>query len=92
MKQYTCDICEKVFTKDKLRNHYEHQHNINNSKKVYQCNICTTTFKAQRNFTSHIKIVHKGQKDYKCESCGKSFSESFNLNRHINLVHKGKKD
>ena len=91
MKEFQCDICEKVFsTIVKLKKHYNNNHK-NSDNTLPQCNICFKSFQAVKISKLHMKSVHGGKR-YKCKSCSKSFTQLGNLNKHIYTIHKGFKD
>ena len=72
MKEFQCEICEKLFnTKNYLKKHYNRIHN--NSGKVSTCNVCTKSFRSKQDLTIHIKTCHRG-KHYKCDSCITGYS------------------
>ena len=76
IKEYKCEICEEIFTAEKiLKRHFKTTHNSILKTKSHQCNICTKYFATLSQLTLHIKTFHEGHKNHKCESCGKSFSK-----------------
>ena len=90
MKEFKCEICEKVYkTKKYLGNHYNYHHN--NSGNVHNCNVCTKSFQSKKTLLMHIKSVH-GRKRHECKSCGTLCSRAADLKKHIYTVHEGHKD
>ena len=50
------------------------------------CNICSKSFKSNRNLSQHIQSVHKGLK-YPCNLCEYKATKKGYLKTHIESVH-----
>jgi hypothetical protein len=62
---YTCDKCEKSFSrKSGLTMHIK----VHTGDKPYKCGRCMTLFARKSTLVDHMK-VHTGEKPYKCDRC-----------------------
>ena len=52
-----------------------------NGERSYVCEICSKTFKDNKNLKSH-KRVHSNEKPFTCDECGKSYRDSGKLKVH----------
>jgi KRAB domain-containing zinc finger protein len=76
-KSYTCNICDKAFTRsDSLKNHkYTHT-----GEKPYKCDQCDKAFADSGSLSTH-KRIHTGNL-FKCDQCDYACTSSRDLNRH----------
>ncbi|GLH08131.1 Zinc finger protein 1 [Gryllus bimaculatus] len=78
--QYTCDQCDKAFSKQSslARHKYEHS-----GQRPHKCDVCTKAFKHKHHLTEH-KRLHSGEKPFQCSKCLKRFSHSGSYSQHMN--------
>ncbi|RZF48456.1 hypothetical protein LSTR_LSTR007941 [Laodelphax striatellus] len=78
--QFTCDLCDKAFSKHSslARHRYEHS-----GQRPHKCDICTKAFKHKHHLTEH-KRLHSGEKPFQCAKCLKRFSHSGSYSQHMN--------
>lgn len=85
-KPYTCQHCNKVFTRSW---NFQRHVLIHTGQKPYKCQKCPKAFA----LAAHLKIhnrIHTGEKPYTCNICCRGFAQLTNLQRHI-LTHTGEK-
>lgn len=85
-KPYTCQHCNKVFTRSW---NFQRHILIHTGQKPYKCQKCPKAFA----LAAHLKIhnrIHTGEKPYTCNICCRGFAQLTNLQRHI-LTHTGEK-
>ncbi|XP_018320260.1 zinc finger protein OZF-like isoform X2 [Agrilus planipennis] len=66
VKNHTCLVCNKTFTKSKLKQHMR----IHTKEKPYQCKKCFKRFSMVWNLNRHM-MGHTGEKPFICDICGK---------------------
>ncbi|XP_017774132.1 PREDICTED: zinc finger E-box-binding homeobox protein zag-1-like [Nicrophorus vespilloides] len=78
--QFTCDQCEKAFSKQSslARHKYEHS-----GQRPHKCDECPKAFKHKHHLTEH-KRLHTGEKPFQCSKCLKKFSHSGSYSQHMN--------
>ncbi|KAG5890373.1 hypothetical protein JTB14_010874 [Gonioctena quinquepunctata] len=78
--QFTCDQCDKAFSKQSslARHKYEHS-----GQRPHKCDECPKAFKHKHHLTEH-KRLHSGEKPFQCGKCLKRFSHSGSYSQHMN--------
>ncbi|XP_056648503.1 zinc finger E-box-binding homeobox 2 isoform X1 [Diorhabda sublineata] len=78
--QFTCNQCDKAFSKQSslARHKYEHS-----GQRPHKCDQCTKAFKHKHHLTEH-KRLHSGEKPFQCGKCMKRFSHSGSYSQHMN--------
>ncbi|XP_065206485.1 zinc finger protein 1 isoform X2 [Planococcus citri] len=78
--QFSCEFCDKTFTKQSslARHNYEHS-----GQRPHKCDICTKAFKHKHHLVEH-KRLHSGEKPFQCTKCLKRFSHSGSYSQHMN--------
>ena len=79
---FTCDVCDKVFTK---RDHLTRHKNTHTDIRAFKCHVCDLTFKRKDKLTSHLKM--HGPINVPCNLCGKSFHHQQSLLIHMRKAH-----
>ena len=72
--QHDRDIIQLIPPKE--RNYFKLDNNDKSSdiqEKVFQCDICDSSFNLRKNLTRHYKI-HTGERPFECDICNKRFS------------------
>ena len=87
--EYTCNICEKVFTRQTTLE--EHQ-NIHKEENKQKCEYCGKQFSTVSNLKQHLKIHTGNQKTFQCNICQKEFTRKNRLDTHMQSVHESKND
>lgn len=91
-KEFTCNLCGKVFTRDfDLKRHAE----VHEPDRVYACCDCPKTFRSKGSLREHKKnhistnvTSAEAQKvGCECRYCGHMISRKYDLNRHMKIVH-----
>lgn len=85
MKQYSCSVCLKMFTKSRNRDYHEKVH-----KKRLRCKACHTLFQTSDELKTHYKMNENCEKRHLCPECGKRFREKNLLDAHLRR-HTGEK-
>ena len=88
-KQYSCQPCDKSFTRS--HNLKKHILTVHRGQKPYYCQACDKSYTQSSSLKTHILTFHRGQKPYSCQACDKSYTQSHNLKTHIQKVHEGLK-
>ncbi|CAG2109329.1 unnamed protein product, partial [Medioppia subpectinata] len=80
MGLFTCDQCDKTFSKQSslARHKYEHS-----GQRPHKCDVCNKAFKHKHHLTEH-KRLHSGEKPFQCKKCLKRFSHSGSYSQHMN--------
>ncbi|XP_030752365.1 zinc finger protein 525 isoform X2 [Sitophilus oryzae] len=85
-KQWSCDVCAKLFTtKYFLKKHKR----LHTGEMPYTCNICNKSFTFQQSFHKHM-LYHSSEKPYICNECGRAFKEHSTLQNHFR-IHSGER-
>lgn len=87
-KQYTCDICQKKFSKfHNLKKHLDlHAKNLINK---FTCEHCGRDFKTKATLQRHTYTHTGGEKTFHCQICGKDFFKDYK-STHLR-IHRGEK-
>ncbi|XP_048348129.1 fez family zinc finger protein 2 isoform X2 [Sphaerodactylus townsendi] len=85
-KNFTCEVCGKVFNAHyNLTRHMP----VHTGARPFVCKVCGKGFRQASTLCRH-KIIHTQEKPHKCGQCGKAFNRSSTLNTHIR-IHAGYK-
>uniref|UniRef100_A0A8D2Q5J2 FEZ family zinc finger 2 n=1 Tax=Varanus komodoensis TaxID=61221 RepID=A0A8D2Q5J2_VARKO len=85
-KNFTCEVCGKVFNAHyNLTRHMP----VHTGARPFVCKVCGKGFRQASTLCRH-KIIHTQEKPHKCNQCGKAFNRSSTLNTHIR-IHAGYK-
>ena len=60
---------------------------IKDSKKRFECTLCSKKFGSKHNLKTHVKIIHEGKKPYECSICPYKAGYKIQLINHVSLVH-----
>merc|ERR1719420_1950167 len=77
---YSCDQCDKTFTKKSSITRHKYEHS---DLRPHKCTECDKAFKHKHHLTEH-KRLHSGEKPFQCPKCHKRFSHSGSYSQHIN--------
>ena len=77
-KTYTCDECDRVFTRTDALNVHKRVHS---GIKPYSCSVCSKAFTQLHHLTQH-KTTHSEIRQYSCSTCRRGFKNPQNLRRH----------
>ena len=82
LKEYKCDICDKVFTKANALSLHKKSH-VSALREIesYSCVICNKSYNSVPGLHSHM-ITHDASKRLACDICQTDFSYKGSLNRH----------
>merc|ERR1719219_2831777 len=80
---YTCDQCDKTFTKKSSITRHKYEHS---DTRPHKCTDCDKAFKHKHHLIEHRRL-HSGEKPYQCPKCLKKFSHSGSYSQHINHRH-----
>ena len=84
-KDFPCDQCEKVFSRNQhLQAHIAAIHEENSR---FECKECKKRFTISHNLKRHMESVHEKLRKYQCDMCEKTYSESRDLKSHKAVVH-----
>ena len=78
-----CEICGKFFTGKGFVVHLRTVH----TERLFNCNTCNKTFKANNTLERHIQQVHQQKKMFSCNVCDMTFNQKINMNKHIAEIH-----
>ncbi|XP_050306791.1 zinc finger protein ZFP2 [Anthonomus grandis grandis] len=85
-KQWSCDVCAKMFTtKYFLKKHKR----LHTGEMPYSCSICNKAFTFQQSYHKHM-LYHSSEKPYQCNECGRAFKEHSTLQNHAR-IHSGER-
>ncbi|XP_055550578.1 zinc finger protein 678-like [Wyeomyia smithii] len=84
IKDVTCDICNKPFSKKAISAHKRSAH----TDEMFMCEQCPKMFKTRSGLESH-KSEHDAElrKPVKCEICGKEMRRGASLTKHMKVIH-----
>ncbi|XP_058821510.1 zinc finger protein 678-like isoform X2 [Topomyia yanbarensis] len=84
IKDVTCDICNKPFSKKAISAHKRSAH----TDEMFMCEQCPKMFKTRSGLESH-KSEHdiELRKPVKCELCGKEMRRGASLTKHMKVIH-----
>ena len=89
-QQLVCDKCpSKFISKRNLKTHVASEHDVNDSKDAFKCEICEKTFYSSRGLRDH-KIYHTDTEITICNFCGASCIGKRKLKAHIRCTHSEK--
>ncbi|KAI6206889.1 hypothetical protein M3Y94_00965800 [Aphelenchoides besseyi] len=77
---YTCDQCDKTFSKQSSAKRHAYEHS---GQRPYKCDMCPKAFKHKHHRTEHLRL-HSGEKPFQCDKCLKRFSHSGSYSQHMN--------
>lgn len=84
VKDATCDICHKPFSKNTLESHKRVVH----ESASYMCSHCPRMFKSKFSLNRHQdEHEDKVRERVKCQICGVTFKHKYILTKHIDSVH-----
>ena len=83
--EYTCDICDKSFSKKPLL--MRHKKVIHDGIKDHKCSTCGKKFALPYYLRHHIRFHHLQLKDFKCEICSIKYSHKHLLKKHYFESH-----
>ncbi len=81
---FTCDICQKGFTKKKPFEDHMRKH----EGRCYKCEFCDRSFQVYRSFEKHVRI-HTNKYPFLCSTCNAGFNLRLELEAHEN-EHSGR--
>lgn len=76
---FSCNLCDKVFTKLNDLTRHSRTHVVN---KNFKCNICSKMFSQGSHLIDHLNR-HNGLRPHICLVCNKSFQQSSTLKDHL---------
>ncbi|CAD5218804.1 unnamed protein product [Bursaphelenchus okinawaensis] len=77
---YTCDQCDKTFSKQSSAKRHAYEHS---GQRPYKCDMCPKAFKHKHHKAEHLRL-HTGEKPFQCDKCLKRFSHSGSYSQHMN--------
>ena len=80
---------KELFHSDEEQNMLNHEADIPNKGKRYQCKKCDKAFVFRNGLRRHQNI-HKEQNPYACNTCSKAFGDTSDLKRH-ERIHTGER-
>lgn len=89
-KQIKCEHCDKVYNFKYIRKRIRtHQ---TNRKRIYKCEICSSTYYDSDNLREHIKTKHRNPiiKKFSCTVCNFKFMTLHSLKSHMKVHTKEK--
>ena len=57
------------------------------AKKLFQCDICNSSYEAKHNLKRHFNDFHVETRAFVCKICGSSFKTKHHLKQHTSSVH-----
>ena len=88
-KKFICTFpgCDKAFHFEKGRSSLEeHFNDIHMNIRPFSCDICGSTFAANRNLIKH-RLIHSEERNKICPYCSKGFKQEATLYRHKKSCH-----
>ncbi|XP_058171949.1 zinc finger protein 616-like [Anopheles ziemanni] len=83
VKDVSCDICKKFFTRPALAAHKRKAHIEGEAS--FLCDHCPKLFNKQQTLRMHIAVAHENRRKHKkCNLCGK---EVTGMTKHMQMVH-----
>jgi uncharacterized Zn-finger protein len=85
MNNYTCNLCNRIFSNKYSLERHINKKNKCNLKTEYKCKICNKSFKSNRNLKYHInndackKIMIKNDDEIKSEKLKNEIEEIINV-------------
>ncbi|VCX42196.1 unnamed protein product, partial [Gulo gulo] len=80
---FTCHICQKAFTYQRMLNRHMKCHN---DVKRHLCTYCGKGFNDTFDLKRHVR-THTGVRPYKCSLCDKAFTQRCSLESHLKKIH-----
>ncbi|XP_021571354.1 putative transcription factor Ovo-like 1 [Carlito syrichta] len=80
---FTCHICQKAFTYQRMLNRHMKCHN---DIKRHLCTYCGKGFNDTFDLKRHVR-THTGVRPYKCSLCDKAFTQRCSLESHLKKIH-----
>nr|XP_008758360.2 putative transcription factor Ovo-like 1 isoform X1 [Rattus norvegicus] len=80
---FTCHICQKSFTYQRMLNRHMKCHN---DVKRHLCTYCGKGFNDTFDLKRHVR-THTGVRPYKCSLCDKAFTQRCSLESHLKKIH-----
>jgi KRAB domain-containing zinc finger protein len=80
-----CKFCHLELT---FRSMTTHMKTVHGTRKVFQCEICNSSFNTKHNLIRHERIHDK---KFSCKICNKKYAEKEQLNKHQNHFHENLK-
>ncbi|XP_026946246.1 putative transcription factor Ovo-like 1 isoform X1 [Sagmatias obliquidens] len=80
---FTCHICRKAFTYQRMLNRHMKCHN---DVKRHLCTYCGKGFNDTFDLKRHVR-THTGVRPYKCSLCDKAFTQRCSLESHLKKIH-----
>lgn len=54
---------------------------------LFQCQICSNSYRHNASLKNHILVAHQGEKKHKCEPCGATYFHFKGLKKHFLVKH-----
>ncbi|XP_074646017.1 uncharacterized protein LOC141902269 [Tubulanus polymorphus] len=83
---YSCQFCQKAFTR---LSHLKKHEQVHSDLLPFKCNYCNRLFRHKRSRDRHVKL-HTGDKKHKCTKCDSAFARSDHLKIHLKSHDNGK--